>query len=188
MLDLLLRGGQLVTPAGVERRSLGINEGRIAAILGPGEEASAREGLDLEGQLVLPGLVDAHVHFREPGLVHKEGFATGSAAAAAGGVTTVMVMPTDNPVTTTPELFLEKKALASGHCHVDYALHAGLGPDSQHVPPLTDIGAISFEMFMSDLAAPMLTERTSDLLAVLAAGRAGSALGRPTPGRARPLP
>jgi dihydroorotase len=182
MLDLLLRGGQLVTPVGVERRSLGINEGRIAAILSPGEEASAREVLDLEGQLVLPGLVDAHVHFREPGLVHKEGFATGSAAAAAGGVTTVMVMPTDNPMTTTPELFLEKKALASGHCQVDYALQAGLGPDAQHVRALADLGAISFEIFMSDLAAPMLTERTSDLLAVLAAVREVGGVAGITPG------
>jgi dihydroorotase len=182
MFDLLLRGGQLVTSAGLERRSLGINEGRIAAIFGPGEEASAREVIDFEGQLVLPGLVDAHVHFREPGLVHKEGFATGSAAAAAGGVTTVMVMPTDNPMTTTPDLFLEKKELASGHCHIDYALQAGLGPDAQHVRALADLGAISFEIFMSDLTAPMLTERTGDLLAVLAAVRAVSGVAGITPG------
>jgi dihydroorotase len=182
MFDLLLRGGQLVTSAGVETRSLGINQGRIAAILSPGEEASAREVLDLEDQLILPGLVDAHVHFREPGLVHKEGFATGCAAAAAGGVTTVMVMPTDNPMTTTPDLFLEKKALASGHCHVDYALQAGLGPDAQHVHALAELGAISFEIFMSDLAAPMLTERTSDLLAVLAAVRAVGGIAGITPG------
>jgi dihydroorotase len=182
MLDLLVRGGQLVTSAGVERHSLGIKEGRVAAILGPGEEASARQVLDVDGQLILPGLVDAHVHFREPGLVHKEGFAAGSAAAAAGGVTTVMVMPTDNPMTTTPDLFQEKKELGSGRCHVDYALQAGLGPDAQHVRALADLGAISFEIFMSDLAAPMLTERSSDLLAVLAAVRAVDGVAGITPG------
>jgi dihydroorotase len=85
-------------------------------------------------------------------------------------------------MTTTPDLFLEKKELASGHCHIDYALQAGLGPDAQHVRALADLGAISFEIFMSDLTAPMLTERTSDLLAVLAAVRAVSGVAGITPG------
>ena len=147
MFDFILRNGQVVSPAGAETRDLAITDGRITALLRRGEEASAREILDLGGQIVLPGLVDAHVHFREPGLVYKEGFESGSAAAAAGGVTTVMVMPTDNPMTTTPDLFLEKKELADGHTHVDYALQAGLGPDVTHVRALAELGAISFEVF-----------------------------------------
>jgi dihydroorotase len=182
MFDLLIRDGQVVSREGIRPRSLGILDGQIAANLAPGEVAPAREILDLNGQLVLPGLVDAHVHFREPGLVHKESFETGSRAAAAGGVTTVMVMPTDNPMTTTAELFIEKKELAAGHCHVDYALQAGLGPDVQHIPALADLGAVSFEIFMSDLAPPMLTERTSDLLAALAAVRDVDGVAGITPG------
>jgi len=182
MFDLILRGGQKVSPAGIETRSLGIKDGRIAAVLEPGEEAPAREVLDLEGQIVLPGLVDAHVHFREPGLVHKEGFETGSGAGAAGGVTTAMVMPTDNPMTTAPDLFLQKKELAEGHSYVDYALQAGLGPDVTHVPALADLGAISFEIFMADLAPPMLTERSGDLLAALRAVRDVGGLAGITPG------
>ena len=182
MLDLLIRNGQVVTANGIETRTLGIQEGRIAAVLSPGEEASAREVLDVEGQLLLPGLVDSHVHFREPGIVHKEGFETGSASAAAGGVTTVMVMPTDNPMTTTPDFFLEKKQLADGHTFVDYGLQAGLGPDAQHVRALADLGAMSFEIFMSDLAAPMLTEHSSELLAVLKAVRDVSSVAGITPG------
>src|SRR3569623_585199 len=106
MFDLILRNGRVVSPAGAETRDLAIKDGRIAAVFDPGQEASARQTVDIVGQMVLPGLVDAHVHFREPGLVQKEGFESGSAAAAAGGVTTVMVMPTDNPMTTTPDLFL----------------------------------------------------------------------------------
>jgi dihydroorotase len=182
MFDLLIRNGQVVTSAGVEMRSLGIQDGRVAAILAPDEDTSAREVLDLHRQLVMPGLIDAHVHYREPGLVHKEGFVTGSLAAAAGGVTTVMVMPTDNPMTTTAELFIEKKELAAGRCHVDYALQAGLGPDVQHVRALADLGAVSFEIFMADLAPPMLTERTSDLLNALAAVRDVAGVAGITPG------
>jgi dihydroorotase len=182
MFDFILRNGQVVSPAGAETRDLAITDGRITALLRRGEEASAREILDLGGQIVLPGLVDAHVHFREPGLVYKEGFESGSAAAAAGGVTTVMVMPTDNPMTTTPDLFLEKKELADGHTHVDYALQAGLGPDVTHVRALAELGAISFEVFMSDLAPPMLTDRSSDLLAVLKAVREAGAVAGITPG------
>lgn len=182
MFDLLVRGGQVVTPAGIEKRSLGIAQGRIAAILSLGEEASAREIIEFPGHLILPGLVDAHVHFREPGLVHKEGFATGSSAAAAGGVTTVMVMPTDNPMTTTADLFIEKKELAAGRCHVDYAFQAGLGPDVSHVRALADLGAVSFEIFMADLAPPMLIERTADLLSALEAVRDVGGVAGITPG------
>ena len=182
MFDLILRNGRVVSPAGAETCDLAIKDGRIAAVFDPGQEASARQTVDIVGQMVLPGLVDAHVHFREPGLVHKEGFESGSAAAAAGGVTTVMVMPTDNPMTTTPDLFLEKKELADGHTHVDYALQAGLGPDVTHVRALAELGAISFEIFMSDLAPPMLTDRSSDLLTVLRAVREVGAVAGITPG------
>jgi dihydroorotase len=169
MFDALIRGGSLVGPAGIEPKSLAINGGKISALLDPCAASEARETIDAEGMLILPGLVDAHVHFREPGLVHKEGFATGSRAAAAGGVTTVMVMPTDNPMTMTPEQFLEKKELATGACHVDFALQAGLGPDVGHVRALAELGAVSFEIFLADLAPPMLVSRMADLLACLRA-------------------
>jgi dihydroorotase len=181
MFDLLVLDGMVVSSSGLQNASLGVSKGRVAAILPTGETAAARVVVNARGKLVLPGLVDAHVHFREPGLVHKEDLDSGSRAAAAGGVTTVMVMPTDNPMTTTPELFAEKKELAA-KSHVDIALQAGLGPDPQHVRALADLGAISFEIFMSDLAAPMLTDRTSDLIAVLAAVRDVAGVAGITPG------
>jgi dihydroorotase len=182
MFELVVRAGTLVTPAGVAQRSLGITDGRIAAVFDPGEAPPARETIDAAGKMVLPGLVDSHVHFREPGLVHKEGFASGSRSAAAGGVTTVMVMPTDNPMTATPELFLEKKQLAADACCVDYALQAGLGPDTRHVRAMADLGAASFEIFLADLAPPMLVDKAGDLLACLAAVREVNGVAGITPG------
>jgi dihydroorotase len=104
-LDTLISGGTVVTPAGRIAASVGIKDGRIAAIADPALPLAAATTIDARGRWVLPGVVDAHVHLREPGLVHKEGFASGTRAAAAGGVTTVMVMPTDDPPTLTPEAF-----------------------------------------------------------------------------------
>jgi dihydroorotase len=182
MFDLVICTGTLVTPAGMMRRSLGITDGRIAAVFEPGEAPPAREIIDADGKMMLPGLVDSHVHFREPGMVHKEGFASGSRSAAAGGVTTVMVMPTDNPMTITPEAFLEKKELAADASWVDYGLQVGLGPDTRHVRAMADLGAISFEIFLADLAPPMLVEKASELLACLAAVRDVNGVAGVTPG------
>ena len=122
MFDLLVKRGLVVSESGIAERSICIARGRVAAVIAGGEAPEARETIDASGMLVLPGLVDAHVHFREPGFTHKEDFASGSAAAAAGGVTTVMVMPTDNPLTSTAEAFAEKRALGEGRSHVDFAL------------------------------------------------------------------
>src|SRR6185295_18945964 len=104
------------------------------------EDASASETIEAQGCVVLPGLVDAHVHFREPGLTHKEDFESGTRAAALGGVTTVMVMPTDSPMTETILQFEDKRRLAAGRCHVDFALQALLGRDLSHVGGLAQAG------------------------------------------------
>jgi dihydroorotase len=182
VFDTLVRGAEVVSSGGSSRKSVGISNGRIEALIEPGEAAPARTTIDASGQLLLPGLVDCHVHFREPGLVHKEDFASGSRAAAAGGVTTVMVMPTDNPMTVTPDQFAQKKELADGKCFVDYALQAALGPDTQHVRALADLGAVSFEVFLSDLPAPILVEGSHDLIKVLAAVKEVDGVAGITPG------
>jgi dihydroorotase len=167
MFDMLVRRGRVVSEDGVDVRSLAISGGRVAALISGGDDPQAREVVEAADRLVLPGIVDSHVHFREPGLTHKENFASGSLAAAAGGVTTVMVMPTDDPFTITPESFTEKITLATGRTHVDFALQAGLGPSREHVRTLADLGAISFEIFMSDLPPSLLVEDPAELVASL---------------------
>jgi dihydroorotase len=148
MFDLVIEGGLTVEGQDLRPRTLAVKEGKLAALLDPSEPHEAKKAISVSGCIILPGLVDAHVHFRDPGLTHKEDFDSGSRAAALGGVTTVMVMPTDKPMTQTAEQFLEKKALGENRSHVDFALQALLGPDTSHVKALAREGAVSFEIFL----------------------------------------
>ena len=184
MLDFVISRGRVVGEAGIAERTICIADGRIAAVLSGGEEPPARQRIDAVGKLVLPGLVDAHVHFRDPGLTHKEDFSTGSAAAAAGGVTTVMVMPTDNPLTTTADALAAKRALGEGRSHVDFALQAGLGADVAHVRALADAGAISFELFQTGAPAPLSVDDPAALVQCLEAVRDVDGVTGVTPGSA----
>lgn len=182
MFDMLVRRGRVVGEDRITVQSIAISDGRVAALISSGEEPLARDVVDASDLLILPGIVDSHVHFREPGLTHKEDFASGSLAASAGGVTTVMVMPTDDPFTITPESFAEKLALANGRTHVDFALQAGLGSSRDHVRALADLGAISFEIFMSDLPASLLVDDPADLVVALEAVRDVDRVAGVTPG------
>ncbi len=149
--DLVLRGGSLVEPSRLIRRDLAVRDGRVAAHLRPGEPATATAEFDVTGCYLLPGLVDAHAHLREPGLTHKEDFASGTRAAAAGGVTTILVMPTDEPWTDTAERLRAKTALAEGRLHVDVAVQAAVRRDGTDLRALRDDGAVSFEVFTADV-------------------------------------
>ena len=106
-LDLVVLGGTCLTPAGIARIDVGARAGRIVA-LGDLSGHDALSRLDARGLHVLPGVIDTQVHFREPGLEHKEDLQTGTAAAALGGVTTVFEMPNTKPSTTTPEALADK--------------------------------------------------------------------------------
>jgi dihydroorotase len=181
MFDLIVRGGSVVEPGGLRARNVAVREGRIAALLDPAEDASASETIEAQGCVVLPGLVDAHVHFREPGLTHKEDFESGSRAAALGGVTTVMVMPTDSPMTQTPQQFADKRRLAEGRCHVDFGLQALLGPDSSNVKALAQAGAMSFEIFLGLLGPGQKIVDDDSLVAALKAVRQAGGVAGVTP-------
>jgi dihydroorotase len=175
----VVRGGRIVDGNGLSARTVAVRDGSIAALLSPMEAVKAKNVIDVDGCIVLPGLVDAHVHFRDPGLTHKEDFDSGSRAAAAGGVTTVMVMPTDKPFTQTADQFAEKRALAEGRSHVDFALQALLGPDFANVAALAAQGAVSFEIFMG-LLEPKIDDDDT-LAAALAAVRAAGGVAGVTP-------
>ena len=182
MHDLVLRGGTVVARAGTARADVLVDGGIIAALLRPGEAADARESIDVTGRLLLPGLVDAHVHLREPGLTHKEDFATGTRAAIAGGVTTVLVMPTDDPWTETAVHFADKRRLAEGRIACDVGLQVSVGRDLRDLEALAARGAVSFELFTADVPEAFLHDTAPRLERAMAAVRDASGLAAVSPG------
>ncbi|HEX7005698.1 MAG TPA: dihydroorotase [Alphaproteobacteria bacterium] len=127
--DLVIRGGICLTPAGRVATDVGVAGGRIAA-LGDLSRAAAAETLDAKGLHVLPGVIDTQVHFREPGLEHKEDLESGTRAAALGGVTAVFEMPNTSPSTTTAEALADKVKRAQGRVWCDIAFFVGATPDN----------------------------------------------------------
>jgi dihydroorotase len=145
--DLVVRGGSVVTPDRMITADLGVRGGRVAAI-SDALPAGARE-VDATGFAVLPGLIDAHVHLREPGMVEKEGFAFGTRAAAAGGVTTVFDMPNTVPSVATAEIFRRKLELVAPQAYVDFGLYGMLGQDNtDEIAGLAAAGAMGLKLFM----------------------------------------
>lgn len=165
--DMILRGGRVVGADQTAPADVAVADGRIAAVLAPGEPADARLVVDVAGRLLLPGLVDAHVHLREPGMVHKEDFVTGTRAAAAGGATTLLVMPTDDPWTETPEHLAQKIALAAGRAHVDLGFQVALPRGGADLDPIARMGAVSFEIFTADVPPRFLHASLQDVIAAL---------------------
>ena len=122
--DLVVRGGTLVSSVGRAEADIGISAGTVQAV-GDLSGSVARETLDVAGLHVLPGVIDTQVHFREPGLEHKEDIASGSAAAVAGGVTTYFEMPNTDPTTTDAEALQDKLTRAYGRSWANYAFFVG---------------------------------------------------------------
>src|SRR5205809_3377706 len=129
MSDLVIRGGDVVLPGRVTRADISIEDGRILAI---GSAASgAREEIDASGLVVLPGLIDVHLHFNEPGRTEWEGAATGSRALAAGGGTLVFDMPLNSsPCTLDARKVALKRAALEAASICDFGLWGGLTPAS----------------------------------------------------------
>ncbi len=152
MSSLLVSGGLLVDELSVRQADVLAEDGRVVAILGPGNEPHADIILDARGLHVLPGLVDGHVHFNEPGRTEWEGFLTGTTAAAAGGITTVCDMPLNcHPPTLDSRSLALKRASITEHALVDYALWGGLVPESfEHLGELQRDGAIGVKAFLCD--------------------------------------
>ena len=152
MSSLLVSGGQLVDELSVRPVDLLIQDGRVAAILQPDHGRTADEVLDATGLHILPGVVDGHVHFNEPGRTDWEGFATGTTAAAAGGVTTICDMPLNcHPPSLDARAVVLKRAAIAEHAVVDYALWGGVVPESlDHAAELQREGVIGLKGFLCD--------------------------------------
>lgn len=150
-LDLIVRGGKVVTPEGVVRAELAVQRGKIVRIA-PTIDEDAMAVLNAKGRYVFPGIVDAHVHFNEPGREDWEGIASGSAALAAGGGTCFFDMPLNSePPVLDAAALREKRRLAEERSCVDFALWGGLTPlNLDKLAALRDAGAIGFKAFMCE--------------------------------------
>jgi dihydroorotase len=149
--DLVIRGGTVVSPDAAVPASIAIKDGVVIAVGAEAAMPPAADILHADGLHILPGAIDVHVHFRDPGYPHKEDFATGTTAAAFGGVTTVFDMPNTIPPTGTGEILAAKHQIAAASAHVDFGLYGLLGEDTiEHVPDLIAGGVIGFKLYMGN--------------------------------------
>jgi allantoinase len=149
--DLLIRGGEVVTPDGVRRADVAV-EGEKIVEMAPGLSGKARATIDATGLHVFPGVIDPHVHFNEPGRAEWEGFATGSSALAAGGGTCFFDMPLNSsPPTLDGPSFDLKRQAAEANSRTDFGLWGGLTPNNlDKMEELAERGVIGFKAFMCD--------------------------------------
>ncbi|HSD02361.1 MAG TPA: allantoinase AllB [Gaiellales bacterium] len=157
----IVAGGTLATAGGTFRADLAIEDGRVAAICDPGGAGSADELIDAAGLVVMPGAIDMHAHFEDPGHTEREDFTTGTMAAAAGGFTTVMEHPLTYPPVTTAELYREKREMARRKVVVDFGLWGALTePSLPEIAGQWQEGAPGFKAFMpiSDPSYPNVTD------------------------------
>ncbi|WP_312866139.1 dihydroorotase [Streptomyces boluensis] len=166
---------RLVTPDGVRPGCVHIADGRITAVTDTDTAPPDATRLDAGDAYVLPGLIDSHVHFRTPGLTHKEDWEHGSRAAVMGGFTTVVDMPNTVPPTLSPEAILAKSAEISGRSLVDHRFHIGLDPDRPEI--LADLDpalATSAKIFMAGHhTAPTVVRDPDQLARAFASAAAG---------------
>jgi dihydroorotase len=168
--DLIFKHGTIANQDGVHGADIGIRGERIAA-LGDLSQAEAGEVVDCRGLHLLPGVIDTQVHFREPGLEHKEDLATGSLSAVMGGVTGVFEMPNTNPLTTTRAAFADKIARATGRMHCDFAFYVGGTHDNiADLPALEKLpGCAGVKVFMGSSTGSLLVPDDAGIEAILRA-------------------
>ena len=143
MYDLVLKNLKLLDYS--DEVSIAIEDGKIAKI--SKSSVDGEKVIDLNGNLALPGLIDPHVHFRDPGLTYKEDFKTGSMAAAHGGFTFVMDMPNTVPKTNTYKAFKDKLKIAESKSLVNFGLHAGYSTPEE-MEKILELNPMSFKVFM----------------------------------------
>ncbi|MFK4106889.1 allantoinase AllB [Streptomyces sp. NPDC019531] len=150
--ELVLRSTRVITPEGTRPASVAVADGRITAVLPyEGEAPSGARIENLGDDVLLPGLVDTHVHVNDPGRTEWEGFWTATRAAAAGGITTLVDMPLNSlPPTTTVDNLRTKREVAADKAHIDVGFWGGALPDNvKDLRPLHESGVFGFKAFLS---------------------------------------
>lgn len=176
--DLLLKNGQCLIPDSTGQRlmvaakDVAIKNGKIVLVQEAIESHEAARVLDLTGLHVLPGVIDSQVHFREPGMTHKEDLETGTRAAILGGVTSIFEMPNTNPSTTTAAALQDKLDRAKGRAHCNYAFF--IGGSTENAGELGELEKLphcsGVKVFMGSSTGSLLVENSDVLEKILASG------------------
>jgi dihydroorotase (multifunctional complex type) len=153
-VDIAFVGGTLVSGGGRATRDIWVRDGRIVAVVEPGSPVEARTRVDARGLLILPGILDSHFHCRAPDHPEREDFDSGTAAAAAGGVTTILEMPISDPVCATPEVLSQRQQLARVQARIDVGFYAAPGDlDAPRLQEMVAAGAVAFKVMMHGFPA-----------------------------------
>ena len=148
--DLTITGGQVVMPEKVIPATLAVAEGRIAGLFDARERPSSRDHMDARGLHILPGLIDTHVHIRAPARPDREDFVSGTSAAAAGGITTLLEMPISDPPVNSAAVLSNRMTQLEPHALIDFGLYGSISPDNmEEIPRMAEAGAIALKTFMT---------------------------------------
>ncbi|WP_430645340.1 amidohydrolase family protein [Agromyces sp. GXS1127] len=187
--DLVLAGDRVLVDGGFAPAEIGVRDGRIARVAGRGMRLEGGRRVRLaDDEVLIPGLVDTHVHVNEPGRTEWEGFASATRAAAAGGVTTIVDMPLNSiPPTTSVAALEAKRAAARGRVVVDVGFWGGIVPgNGADLLALADAGVFGFKCFLVDSGVPEFPPVSADELERAMAVLAGAGSGSGSGARSRP--
>src|SRR5262249_5967165 len=150
-VDLVVKNGYVVTPQETFKGGVAIAGEKFVSIGTDDSLPDGKQIIDARGLHILPGLIDAHVHFREPGVTHKEDFSTGSTAAVCGGITTIIDMPNQLPPTANAEQVDVKRKIAQSKCLCDCALLGVVHQtNADDILPMAKRGAIGYKIFFGE--------------------------------------
>lgn len=177
LCDVVITNCKVLVCDSILEAGIAIDEGKIVAIGKQTKLPHSQERIDAQGNLVLPGLVDAHVHFRDPGLAHKEDFLSATSAAAAGGVTTVIDEPNNKPPTTTLDALHEKKKIAKSKSVIDYSFSVAVTPSNiETMQDFISEGIVSFDVFEEGMGDDVSISDAKNLIRGLSAIRGTGAV------------
>ncbi|RQG88049.1 hypothetical protein EA462_14460 [Natrarchaeobius halalkaliphilus] len=160
-VDTQFSGGRVYHAGELMDLTVGVTDGTVTHLARPGTALNATEQIELDGEWILPGFVDGHIHLREPGYVEKEGIETGTAAAAAGGVTTIVEMPNTTPPVLDVDRLEEKAARFARDSHVDHAFFGAITEENVgtgNIEALAEAGITAFKTFMATSFGPLLMD------------------------------
>ena len=168
-VDLVLLNSKAYVNGEIVETGIAIDEGKIFRIAKEANLPKASRKLDLKGYLTLPGLIDCHVHLRDQQLAYKEDFFTGTSAAAAGGVTLVLDMPNNKPITMSAQSLRERMRLAEKQAVVNVAFYSAFPEDPKEISAIVKEGAVAFKIFLSQKIGGVDIDDDSALLQVFKA-------------------